>query len=59
MGSYLGVKLHNSLLKVVQVLVPVAEPTQKAGEILGGWAVLLQLVGLGSTCLKGLMHTLI
>lgn len=31
--NYLGVNLHHSL-KVVQVLVNVAEPTQKAGEIL-------------------------
>lgn len=30
-----GGKLTHSLLKVVQVLVNVAEPTQKAGEILG------------------------
>ena len=34
-GNYLGVNLHNNLLKVVQVLVPVVEPTRKAGEILG------------------------
>lgn len=33
--SYLGANLEHSLLKVVQVLVNVAEPTQKAGEILG------------------------
>lgn len=33
--NYLGVNLQHSLLKVVQVLVNVAEPTQKAGEILG------------------------
>lgn len=34
-GNYLGVNLCNNLLKAVQVLVPVAEPTQKAGVILG------------------------
>lgn len=34
-GNYLGVNLHINLLKVVQVLFHVAEPTQKAGEILG------------------------
>lgn len=33
--SYLGVNLHHSLLKVVQVLVNVAKPTQKAREVLG------------------------
>lgn len=33
--NYLGVDLQHSLLKVVQVLVNVAEPTQKAGEVLG------------------------
>lgn len=32
--NYLGVNLHHSV-KVVQVLVNVAEPAQKAGEILG------------------------
>lgn len=34
-GNYLEVNLHNSLLKVVQVLVHVGEATRKAWEILG------------------------
>lgn len=33
-GNYLGVNLHIDLLKVVQALVHVVEPTKKAGEIL-------------------------
>lgn len=34
-GNYLGVNLHINLLKAVQVLVHVVEPTKKAGEMLG------------------------